>query len=262
MGFLPDTSRCPGLPGEQPAVQHELMEGDRERGKRKKQASEREEVDSAAQRPRLDVPPQRPMALDATELLGDEHITQDYNLVRAQLQGDNPDLAARTRGVQPAQSKEGLPAQEPRRLDNFVGDRRALPNRLEGQRTIAVEESHPETASSSKPTRSREKLDEKTAELASKAMATRFKLSREDCEAIGSLALKAFVDNAAALATLEFGGEKLSKGDILTILRNDGAAQAVKALRDKANDLMNMPKSKVLAAASKRGAAAAIRKLK
>ncbi|MES0070630.1 hypothetical protein NKJ73_33855, partial [Mesorhizobium sp. M0074] len=39
--------------------------------------------------------------LGALELLGDEHIQRDYQLLEQELQGNNPDLAARTRFVDP-----------------------------------------------------------------------------------------------------------------------------------------------------------------
>ncbi|OWK21037.1 hypothetical protein AJ88_22255 [Mesorhizobium amorphae CCBAU 01583] len=75
-------------------------------------------------------------------------------------------------------------------------------------------------------------------------------------------AVQALLDNAEGLAKLEFSGQKLSKDDILQILGNNGATQAVHALLENVDKLKNMPKSRVLAAASdRRSAAAAIRKL-
>ncbi|NYG45555.1 hypothetical protein GGD67_003013 [Bradyrhizobium sp. IAR9] len=41
--------------------------------------------------------------LGVTEWLGDEHITADYALVEGELRRKEPDLAAQTRFVQPAQ---------------------------------------------------------------------------------------------------------------------------------------------------------------
>ncbi|MBB4189215.1 hypothetical protein GGE07_005896 [Sinorhizobium terangae] len=41
------------------------------------------------------------LALDATEWLGDRHIQRDYELLAQELQRENPDLAARTRLVDP-----------------------------------------------------------------------------------------------------------------------------------------------------------------
>ncbi|WP_246750170.1 Ulp1 family isopeptidase [Mesorhizobium caraganae] len=42
-----------------------------------------------------------PLTLGDTQWLGDEHILRDYNLLRGELQRNNPDLAARTRFVDP-----------------------------------------------------------------------------------------------------------------------------------------------------------------
>ena len=74
---------------------------------------------------------------------------------------------------------------------------------------------------------------------------------------------------AEKLSGLEFAGEKpgtqekLTKADILKILGNKGAAQAVQALLDNADRLKSKNKSIILTAAGKRrGAAAAIRNLK
>ncbi|MGY8663522.1 Ulp1 family isopeptidase [Bradyrhizobium sp. UFLA05-109] len=47
---------------------------------------------------------ERPLALAETEWLGDEHIAADYALLEQELQGDNRDLAVRTRFVRPAQA--------------------------------------------------------------------------------------------------------------------------------------------------------------
>ncbi|QIG97935.2 hypothetical protein [Bradyrhizobium sp. 6(2017)] len=50
------------------------------------------------------VPVQRPLALRRTQWLGDEHITADYTLLERELQRDNPDLAAHTRFLRPAEA--------------------------------------------------------------------------------------------------------------------------------------------------------------
>ncbi|KWV54712.1 hypothetical protein AS156_07035 [Bradyrhizobium macuxiense] len=49
------------------------------------------------------IPPQ-PLQLGPEDWLGDEHITADYTLLERELQSDNPDLAARTRLLRPAQA--------------------------------------------------------------------------------------------------------------------------------------------------------------
>ncbi|WP_210328377.1 hypothetical protein, partial [Mesorhizobium caraganae] len=89
------------------------------------------------------------------------------------------------------------------------------------------------------------KLHEELPESVSETMATGFGLSREECERVGirtggSRALKSFVDNAEALANLEFGGQKLGKDNILKILRTKGAAQAVQTLPANAEALANL----------------------
>jgi len=50
------------------------------------------------------LPGRRGLVLGAMEWLGDEHITRDNALLQEELQKDNPDLASRTRFVQPAQA--------------------------------------------------------------------------------------------------------------------------------------------------------------
>ncbi|MCK1326417.1 hypothetical protein ACVWZV_009328 [Bradyrhizobium sp. GM5.1] len=50
------------------------------------------------------VPVQRPLALRRREWLTDEHIKADYISLERELQRDNPDLAARTRFVRPAEA--------------------------------------------------------------------------------------------------------------------------------------------------------------
>ncbi|WP_167529231.1 Ulp1 family isopeptidase [Bradyrhizobium macuxiense] len=50
------------------------------------------------------IPLQPPRLLGDTEWLGDEHITADYTLLEQELLSDNPDLAARTRFLRPAQA--------------------------------------------------------------------------------------------------------------------------------------------------------------
>lgn len=50
------------------------------------------------------IPVQPPLALHRTQWLGDEHITADYTLLERELRRNNPDLAARTRFVQPVQA--------------------------------------------------------------------------------------------------------------------------------------------------------------
>ncbi|OWK21036.1 hypothetical protein AJ88_22250 [Mesorhizobium amorphae CCBAU 01583] len=49
--------------------------------------------------------------------------------------------------------------------------------------------------------------------------------------------MQALLKNAEALAKREFGGEKFSRHDILKILGNSGAAQAVQALLKNAEAL-------------------------
>ncbi|MET4331405.1 hypothetical protein ABIB80_007265 [Bradyrhizobium sp. i1.15.2] len=46
------------------------------------------------------------LGLGARDWLGDEHITADYELLEQELQRDNPDLAARTRFLRPAQAHQ------------------------------------------------------------------------------------------------------------------------------------------------------------
>ncbi len=91
----------------------------------------------------------------------------------------------------------------------------------------------------------RREVPETFSDLASKALETRFRLSREECQRVvncpgGLLALKAFVDNAAALAKLEVGAQNFSKDDVLKILKKRGAARAVVALLDKAEALAKL----------------------
>ncbi|MGX9415118.1 Ulp1 family isopeptidase, partial [Mesorhizobium sp. 14Arga] len=150
-----------------------------------------------------------------------------------------------TRALVGQLAQEGLPTQRPRHLDNLVGDRRALQDRI-GPHPTAMEESRPQTASSSKPKRRNLKRLAAIPELVNEAVKTSFQLSRVECEGIGNriggvFALNAFVDNAEELAQLEFGGHKLSKDDILKMLSNQGGgAQAVRALLKNAEALATL----------------------
>ncbi|MER8792543.1 hypothetical protein NKH71_32905 [Mesorhizobium sp. M0983] len=47
-------------------------------------------------------------------------------------------------------------------------------------------------------------------------------------------------ENGEALAELKFGGDTFGKGDILKIMGNEGAAQAVPALLEKAEALAKL----------------------
>ncbi|MFK4532236.1 hypothetical protein ABIA00_000419 [Bradyrhizobium ottawaense] len=53
----------------------------------------------------LGIRPEHPLALAPEQWLGDEHITADYALVRAELEREYPELVARTRFVEPAQAQ-------------------------------------------------------------------------------------------------------------------------------------------------------------
>ncbi|MBM2716346.1 hypothetical protein JQK88_35505, partial [Mesorhizobium caraganae] len=98
------TQTNPSVPGpsaEQPDILGEAMEPrNRTRGKRGRLATEHEEDGRAAQRRQLKVP--QPMALGATEWLGDEHIQADYDRLAHELRQTYPRFAAQTRFVSPA----------------------------------------------------------------------------------------------------------------------------------------------------------------